>query len=149
MRDLILASRQKIRQIPLIPVSIGLVYLWFGSLKFFSGVSPAENLAKDTIEHLTGGLILPEISILLLAIWETLIGILLICNFWYRFALNLALIHILFTFSPFLFFPDLLWTDAPFGLTLLGQYIIKNIVFLGVLLVLLWKAKAELKSDVI
>ena len=149
MRDLILASSRKIKQLPLIPVSIGLVYLWFGSLKFFSGLSPAENLAKNTIEHLTAGLILPELSIVLLAIWETLIGVLLICNIWYRFALNLAVIHIIFTFSPFLFFPDLLWTEAPFGLTLLGQYIVKNIVFLGVLLVLLSKAKGELKRDAI
>ena len=149
MREILLASKRKFKQLPLIPVSIGLVYLWFGSLKFFSGVSPAENLAKDTIDHLTAGLIMPEISILMLAIWETVIGVLLIGNIWYRFALNLAVVHILFTFSPFLFFPDLLWTDAPFGLTLLGQYIIKNIVFLGVLLVLLWKARGELKSDVI
>ena len=149
MREILLASKRKFKQLPLIPVSIGLVYFWFGSLKFFSGLSPAENLAKDTIDHLTAGLILPEISILLLALWETLIGVLLIGNIWYRFALNLALVHILFTFSPFLFFPDLLWTDAPFGLTLLGQYIIKNIVFLGVLLVLLWKARGELKADVI
>ena len=147
MRDLILASQRKIKQLPIIPVSIGLVYLWFGSLKFFTGVSPAENLAKNTIDHLTAGLLLPEVSILLLAFWETLIGILLICNIWYRFALNLALVHIIFTFSPFLFFPELLWTDAPFGLTLLGQYIVKNIVFLGVLLVLLWKAKGELKTE--
>ena len=149
MREILLASKRKFKQLPLIPVSIGLVYFWFGSLKFFSGLSPAENLAKDTIDHLTAGLILPEISILLLALWETLIGVLLIGNIWYRFALNLALVHILFTFSPFLFFPDLLWTDAPFGLTLLGQYIIKNIVFLGVLMVLLWKARGELKPDVI
>ena len=58
----------------IIPISIGLVYLWFGSLKFFTGVSPAEKLAQDTIEQLTMGLLLPEISIILLALWETLIG---------------------------------------------------------------------------
>ena len=143
MRQLILDSRQRIKQLPIIPISIGLVYLWFGSLKFFSGVSPAEDLAKNTIEHLTAGILVPETSIVLLAIWETLIGVLLISNIWYRFALNLALVHILFTFSPFFFFPDLMWTDAPLGLTLLGQYIIKNIVFLGVLLVLLWKTREE------
>ena len=122
-------------------MSIGLVYLWFGSLKFFSGVSPAEKLAQDTIDQLTFGLLLPEISIILLAIWETLIGVLLLFSIWYRLALNIAVVHILFTFSPFLFFPDILWTDAPFGLTLLGQYIVKNVIILGALLVLLWKSK--------
>ncbi len=122
---------------------MGLVYLWFGSLKFFTGVSPAEQLAKNTITHLTAGLLLPELSILLLAIWETAIGLLLIFNLWTRFALRLALVHILLTFSPFIFFSDLLLTDAPFGLTLLGQYIIKNIIILGVLMVLLWKKSEE------
>ncbi|MGB5693517.1 MAG: doxx family protein [Flavobacteriaceae bacterium] len=121
------------------PISIGLVYLWFGSLKFFSGVSPAEQLAKNTITHLTAGLILPELSILLLAIWETGIGVLLIFNLWNRMALHLALVHILFTFSPFIFFSDLMWTDATPGLTLLGQYIVKNIIILCMLVVLLWK----------
>lgn len=144
MKEILLDYKKKITHLPIIQLSIGLVYLWFGSLKFFSGVSPAEQLAKDTIDHLTAGLLLPEISIALLAIWETVIGVLLIVNLWKRFALNIALVHILFTFSPFLFFPELLWTDAPFGLTLLGQYIIKNIIILGVLLVLLWKGRADI-----
>lgn len=143
MKDILLVYKKKIRHLQIIPVSIGLVYLWFGSLKFFTGVSPAEQLAKDTIHHLTAGLLPPDISIVLLAIWETLIGVLLITNLWSRFALNIALVHIIFTFSPFVFFPELLWTDAPFGLTLLGQYIIKNIIILGVLLVLLWKARND------
>ena len=145
MKELLLVYRKRVTQLPILPVSIGLVYLWFGSLKFFAGVSPAEQLAKDTITHLTAGLIVPEVSIVLLAIWETLIGVLLIFSLWQRFALNLALVHILLTFSPFLFFPELLWTEAPFGLTLLGQYIIKNIIILGVLLVLLWKSRGDIK----
>ena len=139
MKEILLFSKRKISQISIIPISIGLVYLWFGSLKFFTGVSPAEDLAKNTITYLTAGLILPELSILLLAIWETAIGVLLIFNLWNRLALHLALVHILLTFSPFIFFSDLLWTDAPFGLTLLGQYIVKNIIILCVLVGMLWK----------
>ncbi len=141
MKELLLTYRDKIVRIPIIPVSIGLVYLWFGSLKFFTGLSPAEKLAQDTIDRLTFGFIEPEVSILLLALWECLIGALLIFKKWYRFALNIALVHIILTFSPFLFFPDLTFTEAPFGLTLLGQYIVKNIVFLGAFLVLLWKLR--------
>lgn len=141
MREYLLVYQKKMARLPIIPISIGLVYLWFGSLKFFTGVSPAEKLAQDTIYQLTLGLLTPEISIILLAIWETLIGVLLIFNIGYRFALNIAVIHILFTFSPFIFFPEILWTDAPFGLTLLGQYIVKNVIILGVLIVLLWKSR--------
>ncbi|MEN8790088.1 MAG: doxx family protein [Flavobacteriaceae bacterium] len=146
MKEILLLSKRRLSQIAILPVSIGLVYLWFGSLKFFAGVSPAEQLAQNTITHLTAGLILPELSILMLAIWETAIGLLLIFNLWTRFALQLALVHILLTFSPFVFFSELLWTNAPFGLTLLGQYIVKNIIILGVLVVLLWKKKGETVS---
>ncbi len=141
MKALILLYGRKMARFSIVPVSIGLVYLWFGALKFFSGVSPAETLAKNTIHHLTAGILLPDLSIYLLALWETAIGILLIFNLWYRFALKLAFVHIIFTFSPFLFFPDLMWSDIPFGLTLLGQYIVKNIIILGILLVLLWRDK--------
>lgn len=143
MKELLLEYRNRIVRIPVIPVSIGLVYLWFGSLKFFTGLSPAEKLAQDTIDQLTYGVFEPEVSILLLAIWECLIGVLLIFKKWYGFALKIALVHIVLTFLPFLFFPELTFTEAPFGLTLLGQYIVKNIVFLGALMVLLWKLRQE------
>ena len=106
-------------------------------LNYFAGVSPAEDLAKETIDRLTFGMISPEISLVLLAIWETSIGLLLISHLYVKFALKLALIHIILTFLPFLFFPDLVFTQAPFSLTLLGQYIIKNVIILGVLIVLL------------
>jgi len=125
----------------MIPVSVGIVYLWFGTLKFFSGVSPAETLAQQTIQKLTFNLIDPSVSIILLALWETTIGILLLLTIWRRTTLLLALLHIILTFTPFLFFPELVFTNMPFGLTLLGQYIIKNVIILGVLLVLLKKGE--------
>ena len=125
----------------MIPVSVGIVYLWFGALKFFSGVSPAETLAQQTIQKLTFNLIDPSVSIILLALWETTIGILLLLTIWRRTTLLLALLHIILTFTPFLFFPELVFTNMPFGLTLLGQYIIKNVIILGVLLVLLKKGE--------
>jgi len=124
-------------------VCIGIVYLWFGVLKFFPGVSPAETIAIDTISELTLGLIRPNIAILLLAIWETLIGLLLILGLFNRLALNLALIHMVLTFTPFFFFPDLTFTIAPFGLTLLGQYIVKNIVFLAIMVFLISKERKK------
>lgn len=125
----------------IISISIAIVYLWFGALKFFSGLSPAEQLAQKTISELTFNLIPPDIAILLLAIWEVAIGILLIANLFKRTVLFLALVHILLTFTPFIFFPDLVFTEAPFGLTLLGQYIIKNLIILGVLVVLISRRK--------
>ena len=137
MKELLTRLISRDKKINLISVTIGIVYLWFGLLKFFAGVSPAEDLAKATIDRLTFGFLAPELSILLLAIWETIIGVLLIGNFFQKFALKLALIHIILTFLPFLYFPDLVFSATPFGLSLLGQYIVKNVIILGVLIVLL------------
>lgn len=135
MKGLVARLISRDKKINLISVTIGIVYLWFGMLKFFAGVSPAEDLAKATISRLTFGFLVPEISILLLAIWETVIGLLLISHLFKKFALKLALIHIILTFLPFLYFPDLVFSVTPFGLSLLGQYIVKNIIIFGVLIV--------------
>ena len=127
-------------------VCIGIVYLWFGMLKFFPGVSPAETIALDTISELTFGILTPGLAIILLAIWETAIGVLLILGLFNRAALNLAIVHMVLTFTPFLFFPELTFTTAPFGLTLLGQYIIKNIVFLAIMVFFLNRERNKNKK---
>ncbi|MCB0542364.1 MAG: DoxX family protein [Lewinellaceae bacterium] len=117
--------------------TLGIVYLWFGALKFFSGLSPAEVLAKDTIRVLTFGLIPDDISLILLAIWEVTIGVLLLSGFRIRFAIKAALVHMVFTFTPLLFFPELSFTHAPYGFTIIGQYIVKNLVFIVAMMIIL------------
>ncbi|MEZ4964063.1 MAG: DoxX family protein [Saprospiraceae bacterium] len=117
--------------------TLGVVYLWFGALKFFSGLSPAEVLAKDTIRVLTFGLIPDDISLILLAIWEVTIGVLLLSGFHVRFAIKAALVHMVFTFTPLLFFPELSFTHAPYGFTIIGQYIVKNLVFIVAMMIIL------------
>ena len=117
--------------------SIGLVYLWFGALKFFSGLSPAEALAKDTIRILTFGMIPDDVNIILLAVWEVAIGVMLLGGLFTRLAVKAAIVHICFTFTPLAFFPEVSFTHAPYGFTIIGQYIVKNIVFavaLGIIL---------------
>ncbi|MBP6825567.1 MAG: DoxX family protein [Saprospiraceae bacterium] len=117
--------------------SIGIVYVWFGALKFFSGLSPAEVLAKDTIRIITFGLIPDEVNIILLAAWEVGVGLMLLSGIFTRYAVIAAIVHICFTFTPLLFFPDVSFTHAPYGFTIIGQYIVKNLVFavaLGIIL---------------
>ncbi len=126
-------------------ISIGLVYFWYGALKFFPGLSPAEGLAIDTINMLTFGLIPSSVSIILLAIWETAVGIMLMFNIFKRFAIYLALVHITFTFSPFFLFSDLTFTQLPFAFTLLGQYIFKNLVFVAALFILFFENRRTVK----
>ncbi|MCH4552699.1 MULTISPECIES: doxx family protein [Aestuariibaculum] len=132
----ILISRESTSQ-RLITLSIGLIFFFFGILKFFPDYSPAEDIAKKTINVLISDLLPSNISYLLLAIWETAIGLMFILNYQRKSATILALIHLTLTFSTFFIFPELSFNKSPFSFTLLGQYIIKNIIILSVLISLL------------
>lgn len=120
----------------LIAISIGIVYLWFGVLKFFPELSPAEDLAKNTIHYLTFGLIPSKVSIKLLAILETGIGLFLFVNVYRKLVIYAALGHMLLTFTPLIFFSGDVFNTVPFSLTLLGQYIVKNLIIIAALLAL-------------
>ncbi|WP_242130662.1 doxx family protein [Aestuariivivens marinum] len=130
----------------LLSISIGIIYVWFGLLKFFPELSPADALAKQTITFLTIGLIPETISILMLAFIEVTIGIFLICNFQIKKTITAAILHLILTFIPVLFFPEVSFAEVPLVLTLVGQYIIKNIVIISALLFIYpldnYKAKA-------
>ncbi|WP_411274163.1 hypothetical protein [Daejeonella sp.] len=112
-------------------VSLGFVFLWFGVLKFFPGLSSAEMLAGRTIFKLTFGFISPELSMPLLAVWESIIGIGLITAYRLRIILLLLYFQMIGTFLPLIFFNSETWTNHLFVLTLLGQYIIKNIILIS------------------
>lgn len=112
-------------------IGLGIVYLWFGALKYFPGVSPAENLAARTVEAITFGLMPPPVGLPVLATWECLIGAGLLAGLWPRFILLLICVHLLGTFTPLFFFPAEIWTSFPFGLSLVGKYIVRNLVLYG------------------
>lgn len=139
-------SIKKTSPICFMRIAIGLVYLWFGTLKFFPGLSPAEELATDTISMLTFHIIAPNMELVVLAILEVAIGIFLILNIKTTIAIYVALFHILFTFSPLFFFYDKSFNGNPIALTLVGQYIIKNLIIIGALWVLLKESKTHENS---
>ena len=99
-------------------------------------MSPAEELAKETISNLTFGLIPGNVSIIILAIWEVSIGLLFFSNMFRKFTIAITLLHMVLTFTPLFFFPELSFTKVPYGFTLVGQYIVKNIVFIAGLVIL-------------
>lgn len=133
----------KIQNNRYLKIAIGLVYLWFGALKFFPNVSPAEELAVNTINQLTNFLIPSNISIVLLALWETIVGLFLILGLQKKITILVAIIHMLLTFTPLYFFPDLIFNDTILSLTLLGQYIVKNLIILGALGILWLEVKQK------
>lgn len=111
-------------------VGLGVVFFWFGALKLFPGYSPAEDLVRDTVYFID-----PDIFIPVLAFWEMLIGLGLIFGKFMRITLLLLFLQMPGTTLPIFVLPDAVWHDFPFGLTLEGQYIIKNLVLIGAAIV--------------
>lgn len=112
-------------------ISLGIVFLWFGLLKFFKGLSPAEDLVRNTVYFVDPDFFLP-----VLAAWESLIGIGLITGKFLRVTILLLFLQMPGTALPLLILPEKVWTVFPYGLTLEGQYIVKNLVLIGAGLVI-------------
>lgn len=117
--------------ITILRVGLGVVFLWFGLLKFVPGMSAAEDLAGRTIEILTFGTIEPSVSVVLLAVWESVIGLGLLTGRYLRTTLLLLMLQMLGTLTPLVFFPTETFVRLPYAPTLEGQYIIKNVVLIG------------------
>ncbi len=122
--------------LPLLRISLGLVFLWFGALKFFPGLSPASDLAARTIETLSFGVVPARVSIPLLAGLECLIGLGLLFGIFMRATLLLLAVQMAGTLTPLLLFPSEVFTRMPYAPTLEGQYIIKNAVLISAAIVL-------------
>lgn len=120
----------------LLRLALGVVFFWFGVLKFFPGASPAEALAGRTIEVLTFGAIPQDAALRILAVWEVAIGIGLFVGRWMRAVLLLLLVQMLGTITPLFLFPSETFTIFPIAPTLEGQYIIKNVVIVAAAIVL-------------
>jgi uncharacterized membrane protein YkgB len=117
----------------LLRYAVGAVFLWFGALKLFPGASPAEALVKATVPFVDADAFYP-----VLAVWEMLIGVLLLVRPGARVALLLLALQMPGTFLPLVVLPEVCFARFPFSqpwdvfvLTLEGQYIIKNIVLIA------------------
>ncbi len=117
-------------------ITIGIVFFWFGFLKFFPGYSPAQEFATKTITMLSFGLIPDFIIINGLAFWEVLIGIGLISGKFIRETLLLLFLQMAGTFAPIFLLPNEVFTHFPYAPTMEGQYIIKNLVLVSAGIVL-------------
>ena len=124
--DIFLTRWMANNALTIVRVGLGIVFFWFGALKLFPGMSPAEELVRNTIY-----LVDPDIFIPILAIWEMAIGIGLISGRFMRATLLLLFLQMPGTALPLVVLPEVVWTHFPYGLTLEGQYIVKNLVLVG------------------
>lgn len=111
--------------IPALRISLGLTFIAFGVLKFFPGVSPAEDLSVATIDKLTLGIISGSAALLVTAVVETFIGITLTTGLFLRAGLVVLAGALVGIMSPLVLFPGDLFGDGP---TLTAQYVFKDIV---------------------
>ncbi len=116
--------------ITLLRVSLGIIFFWFGALKLVPGLSPAEDMIRQTITFLPMNFFLP-----FLAVWEMLIGLGFITGKFMRLTILLLFLQMPGAMSPIVLRPDLVFTQFPYGLTLEGQYIVKNLVLMSAALV--------------
>ncbi len=117
--------------ITLLRISMGVVFFWFGTVKLIPGLSPAESLVRATITFFPMDIFLP-----VLAIWEMLIGLGFMTGKFMRLTILLLFLQMPGTLSPIILRPDLVWAHFPYGLTLEGQYIVKNLVLISAALVI-------------
>ena len=130
IHNLIIEKMGKIG-IPLMRVSIGIIFFWFGALKFFDGLSPAQTLAIETVDLMTFGIFTEKVIIYGLATWEVLIGIGMLFNLYIKQTIILLFLQMAGTFMPVFLFPGEVFNIFPYSLTLEGQYIIKNLVVIS------------------
>jgi uncharacterized membrane protein YkgB len=112
-------------------VTVGAVFLGFGFLKFFPGVSPAEDLAMDTVDLLTFGLIPGRVGILAIATLECFIGICLLAKRWMRLAIWLLAVQLVGILAPLVLLTGRLFGGPHGAPTLEGQYVLKDIILVA------------------
>lgn len=113
----------------LLRLSLGILFIWLGALKPL-GISPVNELVARTVHWPP-----PDVFIPLLGYWEMLIGVGLLIRPLIRLALTLLFLQIIGTALPLVLLPEVCFAAFPLGLTLEGQYIVKNLVIISAAIV--------------
>ncbi len=114
----------------LLRYSLAIIFIWFGLLKPL-GMSPAADLVANTVYWFP-----PDVFLPILGWWEVAIGVGLLFRPLVRMALCLLFLQLPGTALPLLLLPDVCFSKFPIGLTLEGQYIIKNLTIISAAIVI-------------
>lgn len=126
-----LSNYFKGRSISLLRYAMGIIFFWYGALKV-SGDSPVDELVIQALPWVES-----LFFVILIGIWEMAIGLFLFFKRFLRYGLILLFLHFPGTFLPLFTRPEACFTWIPFGLTLEGQYIFKNLILISAGLVIL------------
>ena len=117
--------------VPLLRISLGVVFLWFGFLKIVD-VSPVSGLVANTIYWFD-----PDVVVPALGAFEVFVGACLVAGRLMRIALPLLVLQMAGTFMVLVLLPDVAFRDGnPLLLTVEGEFVVKNLVLLSAALVI-------------
>ena len=116
-------------------LSLGLIFIWFGMHKPM-GISPAETLVLSTVSWMP--FFNPRTWLNIIGYWEVLIGLTFLYKPTIRIAIALLFMQMFGTFLPLIILPELTFQQGlfPYGLTMEGQYIVKNLLIISSALVI-------------
>ncbi|MEM8873217.1 MAG: hypothetical protein AAGD32_03065 [Planctomycetota bacterium] len=116
-------------------LSLAVIFIWFGILKPL-GMSPAEPLVLQTVEWMP--VLSPVGWLHVIGWWEVLIGVLFLFRPTLRIAIGLLAMQMVGTFMPLVALPEVTFQPGrfPYGLTMEGQYIVKNLLIISAALVI-------------
>jgi uncharacterized membrane protein YkgB len=116
-------------------ISLGVIFIWFGILKPL-GLSPAEPLVIATVKWLP--LFEGSVWVSLIGWWEVAIGIAFLFRRTIRVAIALLALQMVGTLMPLILLPAVTFQTghAPYGPTMAGQYIIKNVLIISAAVVI-------------
>ena len=115
----------------LLRYSLAMIFIWFGLLKPL-GISPAQELVENTVYWFDD----KATFVNFLGWWEVVIGFTMCVRPLIRISIFLLFLQIPGTFLPLVLLPEVCFTDFPYGLTLEGQYIVKNLIIISSALVI-------------
>jgi len=117
-------------------IAVGVVFFGFGVLKYFPGVSPAQNLTEATTHILFFGLVPGRVCMGFVATLECVIGLSLIAGRPMRVAIWLLGAEFVGILSPLVLLPARLFSGPHHAPTLEGQYVLKDIILVGAAMVI-------------
>lgn len=123
-------------------VSIGIVFVWFGFLKVF-GHNPVADLVEYSMMPFLG----TGKGLLFLGILEVMIGILLLANKYLTFTYTIIILHLIGTFSTFIFGWHVVFSPYFPVLSLSGEFVVKNVTLIISALVVLVHEERKLRSN--
>jgi uncharacterized membrane protein YphA (DoxX/SURF4 family) len=133
-------------------ISMGAVYFVFGILKYFPGVSPAQDLALATTHLLSFGLVpavIPSgVAMALIATLECAIGLLLLAGRWLRPAICLLGAQLTGILSPAVLLAGRLFAGPHHMPTLEGQYVLKDVILVAAAMVIATTVRGGALTDV-